>query len=92
MIGHKKRLENDEKVVIILDAATEEYASVLGTTQIQHGSLLTPKHLRVALDTQYRIMENKNKSDDIETALTFLGACYNCGEKGHRARDCEKED
>ena len=100
-IKYSKAISEVRKVAIIIRAGKSHYAQVItATSQLIRRTENRPATSRELLNemrTQWRI-ENRGgaNEDDTPTEATlasqskskFDGVCYNCGEKGHKAKDC----
>eukprot|EP00957_Ditylum_brightwellii_P132982 10139744-Ditylum_brightwellii.AAC.1 len=55
-------MDEEDKIVVVLEKAPVEYAEILATTESKEGSGLTLKHLEDAMKVQFRIKYG-NKED-----------------------------
>ena len=71
-IGSKK-IDEEDQIAIVLDAAPEAYQAILTSEQRFKGTNLTMDDLQLAMDQHWRQIKPKNKSsgdDDNEIALS----------------------
>ena len=94
-----RKLPKEQLIAVVLQAAPNEYASVLNAEQEKRGKDLELSHLRAVMNRYYRTVYKKKKSDDDEDdEVQLVGTdgkrgikCYNCGEMGHIAKNCSKK-
>ena len=77
--GLTKTMDEEDKIVVVLEKAPVEYAEIFATTENKEGSGLTLKHLEDAMKSQYRIKygnKNNGKAGNGEFTLSaFNGKC-----------------
>jgi hypothetical protein len=85
-------VDESELIAIVLDAATDEYQSVLMAEQSNRGLSLSLMDLELVMGQHYRkLTKQKSKQNKEETEVLlagFQGACFACVKKGHRANKC----
>jgi hypothetical protein len=88
----------EELIAVVMNAAPDEYASVLTAEQRTKGATLTLEDLESAMDVHYRLMYPRDVSNDLsdddgEIGLSaFNGVCFKCGANGHKANDCPEKN
>ncbi len=89
--GMKSMMEDDDYIGHVLSNLTSDYSELVTVLEGELDVLTLPK-LRERIRGFYRrkISTQKDNLDDGEVALlhSFKGRCNNCGNYGHKARDC----
>jgi hypothetical protein len=95
-----RKIDNDDLIAVILDAAPYEYQAVLTAVQMMYGNQLTVLHLKTAMNSHWRTTDackallaagNEKTKDSDEFGLiagAFGGVCFTCKKKGHKAHEC----
>lgn len=76
-----RKIDNDDIIVVVLDAAPVEYQSLLTSEQQQQGDLLIIKDLETNIDQHHRKSKNGKKDNDEDNKLMlsdFSGTCLKC--------------
>ena len=85
-------VDKADLIAIILDAATDEYQSVLTAKESAEGPKLTLMDLELIMGQHYRRLSKRRTGRQVEETEVLLagfnGDCFNCGKKGHRANKC----
>jgi hypothetical protein len=95
--GNTIKITEHDCIGVVFATASEKYHSVLTSEQRTKGDKLTMNDLEDAMNQFWRQgggSQKKHSSDDScdMVLAVFLGTCYNCQEKGHRANQCPKKD
>jgi hypothetical protein len=89
-----RHIEEENLIAVVLDAAPQEYQSLLTTEQHTKGASITLSNLEVVMGQYWRQTKSaREKSgtseDDSEFSLvTFDGKSFPCGKEEHMGKDC----
>ena len=91
-----KKIDEDNLIAAVLDAAPAEHQSLLTGEQRRLGSNAKIDDLEAIMNQHWRQTQsarNKNGDDEIDDdddpeMVLFAGTCYNCGRKGHMSNGC----
>ena len=92
-LGPGKKLPKEERIVIILDVATEEPRPTLSVERRMKGESLTFEDLENAMMEEYQQMTRNHLTSsgtEGEMLLIGQGICYSCGSPGNHANECPK--
>jgi hypothetical protein len=90
-IGTRGRIDQDDLIAVVLDAAPQEYQALLTGEQRRRATLLTIEDLEMVMNQYWRQTNKEREQNDEESEVTlaiFEGFCYNCKEKGHKSPQC----
>ena len=90
--GFTKKVEEEDLLAAVIDAAPAAYKPLLAQEQIRLGDALTMADVETAMNTTFRTVycsesDSKSKSDDFGL-VSFGGECYLCHQSGHKAYQC----
>ena len=86
------QLSKEELIAVIIDAAHEDYQSVLTAEQRRLGTSIELADLQSVMNQQWRALQGSNSGEDEDgeelNLSAFNGVCFKCGKKGHKANEC----
>jgi hypothetical protein len=86
-----QRIEKEDLIAVVLDAANKDYQAVLTCEQRVKGVSVTLLDLETAMNQHYRQIKGTKPSHDNDKEINlgaFAGMCYHCKKPGHRAHEC----
>jgi hypothetical protein len=92
-----KKIDEDDLIAVVLDAAPSEYQALLTSEQRRLGTSLKIDDLEAVMGQYWRqthspIDKGGKELDDTEIVLTtFDGYCFICKKKGHKADKCTEK-
>ena len=90
--GSTAQLSKEELIAVIIDAAHEDYQSVLTAEQRRLGTAIELDDLQSVMNQQWRALQGGSLAEDEDgeelNLSAFNGVCYKCGKKGHKANEC----
>jgi hypothetical protein len=86
-----RMIDQEDSIVVGIDAAPQEYQSVLIDVQLRLQNSVTLEELSKAMHALWRThaADNGDKSEEDYMILdAFTGFCFRCKKKGHKAHEC----
>jgi len=88
-----RQINEEDLIAVVLDAAPDEYKSILTSEQRLKGNRLKLGDLEEVMNQHWQQTVNGHQGSangsGKEVALSaFAGTCFNCNKKGHKASDC----
>jgi hypothetical protein len=89
-----RTIDEDDLIAVVIDAAPQEYQSVLTDTQLRLGNRVKLEHLSKAMNALWRthaVGKDVKQEGDEMLLNTFDGFCFGCKKKGHKAHECPEK-
>ena len=84
-----QRIEKEDLIAVVLDAAAKEYQAVLTCEQRVKGTSIELIDLETAMNQHYRQIKGSKPAGETDKEISlsaFGGVCYECKQAGHRAK------